>query len=65
MINQQVGRLPLRIRIGQITKRNCSNENGNEKFRQLIKDGPSLGDFIRSGDAVKQLRLKREDEEPR
>lgn len=47
-------------------RRQCSTNNDKTvKFRELIKDGPSLGDFIQSSSTIKQLRLKREDDEPR
>ena len=59
------------ILINQINQRKqCSsviaNENKNDKFKQLIKDGPSLGDFIRSTNhSIDRLKLKRADDEPR
>lgn len=55
--------------------RNCQNltnsqdsiQNKNDKFKKLIKEGPSLGDFIESSsiNRYRNLKLKREDDEPR
>jgi hypothetical protein len=66
---------PSAIFINLIQRRRCSNDinvnSKNDKFKQLIKDGPSLGDFIQSSsstnsiNSVKQLKLTRSDDEPR
>lgn len=60
---------PISEQIQLIQRRNChSNQtivnNKNDKFKQLINEGPSLGDFIRSS-SVQTLKLKRDDDEPR